>query len=97
MDTHHDIHHSADLARIALTPQEEERFQKELLGILEFVATLNEVDTSNVEPLNGGTITVNKMRKDTPFEQTDIKKDHALISAAPEQRDGWIKVKPVFE
>lgn len=97
MAANHDIRHSADLARITLTPQEEERFQKELLGILDFVASLGEVDTSGVEPLNGGTITVNRMRKDAPLEQEDKEAHHSLIAAAPEHKDGWIKVKPVFE
>lgn len=96
MASGHDIHHIADLARITLTPQEEERFQRELLGILEFITTLDETDTSAVEPLSGGTITTNRMRADAPSDPPHREKNHALITAAPEKKEGWIKVKSVF-
>ena len=41
----------ARLARIAITDHEAERLEAELSGILDWVAQLDELDTSNVEPM----------------------------------------------
>jgi len=90
-----DVQHIARLARIELTPDEEQKFEKELSAILEFVAKLNEVDTSRVEPLTGGTELTNVMREDKPG--TPYPKPDSLIDAAPRKRDGYVEVEAVFE
>jgi aspartyl-tRNA(Asn)/glutamyl-tRNA(Gln) amidotransferase subunit C len=41
----------ADLANLKLTDAEVARFQADLDGILEHIGKLNEIDTSNVEPM----------------------------------------------
>jgi aspartyl-tRNA(Asn)/glutamyl-tRNA(Gln) amidotransferase subunit C len=41
----------ARLARIKVTSDEAKSLEKELTGILDWVAMLNEVDTANVEPM----------------------------------------------
>ena len=41
----------ASLARIAVTPEEAVGLQKELSGILDWVAQLDEVHTAGVEPM----------------------------------------------
>lgn len=46
-----DVRHVAALARLTLTPEEVERFTKDLSGIFTLIHTLSEVDTSNVEPI----------------------------------------------
>lgn len=92
-----DVQHIAHLARIELTPHEEQKFEKELSAILEFVEKLNEVDTKNVEPLTGGTILTSRVRAD---EQTDTDlegKSAELLEAVPEKNEKWVKVKAVFE
>ena len=45
-----DVEHIAKLARLKLSEQEIERYQRELSAILEYVDQLNELDTDNVEP-----------------------------------------------
>ena len=94
--TQQDVEHIAHLARIELTAEEKKMFETELSGILSFVETLNELDTSNVEPVNGGTMLEDVMRDD---EQSDVYMEGMsarLVEAAPEKKDNFIKVKSVF-
>lgn len=44
------VRHVATLARLALSPQEEERTRQQLSAILHAMEALSEVDTQNVEP-----------------------------------------------
>ena len=44
------VRHVATLARLALTPEEEERMRVQLSAILDAVETLSAVDTSGVPP-----------------------------------------------
>ena len=45
----------ANLARLELTPEEEEeQFTSQLNGILDYFEQLSELDTSNVEPTTPG-------------------------------------------
>ncbi|MET0667365.1 MAG: Asp-tRNA(Asn)/Glu-tRNA(Gln) amidotransferase subunit GatC, partial [Methyloceanibacter sp.] len=54
----------ARLARIAITDQEAERLEAELSGILGWVAQLDELDTSNVEPMTRVAAMTIKQRDD---------------------------------
>ena len=45
-----DVKYVTHLARLALTPEEEENFQAQLGNILGYIAKLNELDVANVEP-----------------------------------------------
>jgi aspartyl-tRNA(Asn)/glutamyl-tRNA(Gln) amidotransferase subunit C len=49
--TAEDVERVADLARLKLAPDEVPRMQKDLNAILDYVAELNEIDTSAVAPL----------------------------------------------
>lgn len=91
-----DVEHIARLARIELTEEEKEKFEKDLSGILEFVAKLNEADTSAVEPLTGGTMLENVMRDDTEQGTGDKERGTELVDAAPKKRGGHIEVEAVF-
>ena len=48
--TREQVRHVAALARLELSPQEEERIARELEAILGYVDKLNELDVANVEP-----------------------------------------------
>ena len=97
MITKKDVEHNASLARIELTVGEEKKFEKELSAILDFVEKLNEVDTQKVEPMAGGKNLQNIWREDEQIDKTLENKPVELVDAAPEKKDGWIKVKAVFE
>jgi aspartyl-tRNA(Asn)/glutamyl-tRNA(Gln) amidotransferase subunit C len=49
--TEKDVEHVADLANLELTEQERGRMLKDLNSILEYIDRLNELDTSNIEPM----------------------------------------------
>jgi aspartyl-tRNA(Asn)/glutamyl-tRNA(Gln) amidotransferase subunit C len=49
--TEKDVAYVADLANLELTPDESTRMVADLNSILDHIGKLNELDTSNVEPL----------------------------------------------
>ncbi len=89
-----ELEHLAKLARIELDPQEEEKLLKDLHSIMGHFQVLQELDTTNVAPMTGGTDLVNSLRDDTERENTN---QGAGIDAFPESKDGSLKVPPVFE
>jgi len=50
--TLNDVEKIAELARLRITDQEKNKFTEQLNIILEYMNKLNEVDTTNVEPLS---------------------------------------------
>ncbi len=97
MITKEDVQHIARLARIELTKEEEDRFGHELSAILQFVEQLNEVDTTGIEPMTGGTHLEQIARADTQ-DQTDLEHRAAsLIEQVPERKDRLIRVRSVFK
>ncbi len=83
----------AHLARLKLTEEEVELFQKQLGDILEFVNKLNEVNTEGVEPFILFSEST-PMREDEPEPSLDREK--ALMNA-PEREDGFFVVPRVVE
>ena len=51
MVSEQDVSYVADLAHLELTPEERARMLKDLNSILAYVERLNQLDTSNVEPM----------------------------------------------
>ena len=51
MVTEQDVSHVADLAHLELTEEERRRMLKDLNSILGYIERLNQLDTSNVEPM----------------------------------------------
>ena len=86
------IEHLAKLSRLELTPQEKEKILGDLLKILAHFEDLQKLDTSNVEPMAGGTQLKNKFREDAATETNR----GAGTDAFPESKDGFLKIPPVF-
>ena len=89
MITIKDVEHVAKLARLELTEEEKEKFTKQLGDVLKHVDAMNEVDTSNVEPMAHAIDFVNVMRED------EVKQDFTreeMLKNAPEEEDGFFKV-----
>ena len=89
-----DIKYFAKLARIKLTPAEEDKFSKDIEQVLDHFKELQELDMSEVEPMTGGTELRNVLREDEP--------EAGYISASgaehfPEKKDDFLKVPKVFE
>ncbi len=60
------VKHVAHLARLAITDQEAEKFQKQLDAIVTFAEQLNELDTTDVKPTTHVLTMKNVMREDVP-------------------------------
>ncbi len=87
------LKHLAELARIELKPEEEEKLLCDLSRILDYFRELQGLDTSAVEPMTGGTTLKNVFREDDERENTNRE---AGVEAFPETKDGFLKVPPVF-
>ena len=90
-----EIHNLAELARIGVSEVEAKQLKHDLGKILDHVAELREVDTEGVVPMAGGTALENVLRVDDSNE-TLVSKESS-IAAFPEERNGFLKVPPVFE
>jgi aspartyl-tRNA(Asn)/glutamyl-tRNA(Gln) amidotransferase subunit C len=84
----------AHLARLSITEDEAARLEKELSGILDWVAQLDEIDTSQVEPMTRVAAMKMKMRKD---EITDGFCAENILKNAPEADDGYFVVPKIVE
>ncbi|OKS85504.1 Asp-tRNA(Asn)/Glu-tRNA(Gln) amidotransferase subunit GatC [Mucilaginibacter polytrichastri] len=84
----------AHLARLEVNAEEKEQLMADMSRILSFMDKLNEVDTSNVEPLVYMTDEVNTFREDVIKEV--ITHEEALQNA-PEHDENYFMIPKVIE
>jgi aspartyl-tRNA(Asn)/glutamyl-tRNA(Gln) amidotransferase subunit C len=89
-----DVEHVARLARLALSPDEMERFRHQLGLILEHAEKVSEVAADEVEPTSHPVPRSNVSRPDQP--RPSLSQDEAL-AGAPEVEDGRFKVPRIVE
>lgn len=87
----------AELARVEISSEKEEKLLSDLKNILGHFSELKEVDTAGIDPMNGGTNLFNIIRDDEIIEKDLQKKADNLINAFPEKEDRFLKVPGVFE
>jgi aspartyl-tRNA(Asn)/glutamyl-tRNA(Gln) amidotransferase subunit C len=95
--TEKDVRYVADLAHLELTEEEVQKFLPQLDSILQYVEKLNELDTSEIEPMAQVTYPASQnpaLRPDEP--RKTFTQDEALANA-PEQGAGSFKVPRVIE
>jgi aspartyl-tRNA(Asn)/glutamyl-tRNA(Gln) amidotransferase subunit C len=90
------LDHVANLARLALTPEEKARFSAQIGDVLVYIAQLKEVDVSGVEPTAHAFPIFNVWGEDEPDEKKRLSVELALKNA-PAQRDNMIAVPKVVE
>lgn len=91
-----EVEHIAKLARLDLTEQEIEKMQKDLSSVLDYFKLLNKVKTPKKITENISLIRANKgIRKDKIVEKSASLANN-LIEAAPDKKDGYIKVKSIL-
>lgn len=88
-----DVEHVAALARLQFTDAEKEKLTHHLNEILAYVEKLNELDTTNVEPLSHVVEPGNIFREDTirpsyPREE--------MLKNAPDKTEKFFKVPKVI-
>ena len=93
-DSEFDIKYVANLARIALTPEEEARLGSQLGDILGYVKKLEELDISDVEPMAHAVPLDNVLRADEV--QPSITNEDALANA-PKKANGLFVVPKIVE
>ena len=84
----------AKLARIAVEDEALPALAEEFNAVLGFIEQLNEVDVENVEPMTSVTPMRLKRREDVV---TDGNQQAAVLSNAPDAREGFFAVPKVVE
>jgi aspartyl-tRNA(Asn)/glutamyl-tRNA(Gln) amidotransferase subunit C len=81
------------LARLELTPTEEEQFTTQLGSILDYVEQLNAVDVTDVPPTTRAIDVSNVTREDNlqPYPERE-----AILNSAPEQEGDFFKVPKIL-
>jgi len=98
-----EVKHIAKLARISLSENEVGKFVGELSSILDYVAMMNEVDTTGVLPAGfylkevlAKKGEISQIRKDQAVSQSEEVVEE-MLAQAPAEKDRFLKVKRVFK
>ncbi len=89
-----EVRHIAYLARLRLTPEEEETYRQQLSAILDYAGRLAQVDTSAIPP----TATVLPLTAPLRPDETRpcLPREKALANA-PAAEEGMFRVPPVLD
>lgn len=88
-----DIKKLADLAKIDITAEEEEKYLKDINNILGHVSMVSEADTSDIEKTFKF---VNSLRVDV-LEEKDFDKDTIFANVPQKSKDNYVKVAKVLK
>jgi aspartyl-tRNA(Asn)/glutamyl-tRNA(Gln) amidotransferase subunit C len=89
-----EVQHIARLARLELSEAQQSTYREQLSAILDYIAKLGELDTADVPPTAGGSLTGIPLRADEPRPGLSIED---LLRNAPQAEDDQFKIPPVFE
>ncbi len=93
MVTKEEVLKIAKLSRLEIQGPELEKFTGQMNQILEFIANLNQLDTSGIEPTSHAHAIATAFREDIAVES----KVHELaLESAPEAEDHFFKVPKVI-
>lgn len=88
------INYVAALAKLDLSSEEKESAKKDLSSILEYMDTMNELDTDHIEPMSHVFPIRNVFREDVVVNEPNR---DILLSNAPKQKDGCFMVPKTVE
>lgn len=88
------IEYLEELSRLELNNDEKKIIKKDLGDILDYVDTLNEIDTENIEGVSHPFTFTNAFREDEVIN-TDNRED--ILKNAPDKKDGAFKVPKTVE
>ena len=89
-----EVRHIADLARLKLSAEEEQRYADQLSAVLDYAARLREVDTAHISPTSSVLPFDAPLRQDNPRPCPPRAR---ILANAPEQEDGMFRVPPVLD
>ncbi|MGN0480248.1 MAG: Asp-tRNA(Asn)/Glu-tRNA(Gln) amidotransferase subunit GatC [Lachnospiraceae bacterium] len=81
------------LAKLSLSDEEKEQAKKDMTNMLNYIDTLNELDTDGVEPMSHVFPVNNVFREDVVTNGDD--RDN-IVANAPEEKDGSFMVPKTF-
>ncbi len=87
------VENVAFLSRLKLTENEIEKMQQDMSAILDFIETINELDTTGIEPTSHVLDLKNVFRED---EVGECMPNEEIMELAPESSDGSIVVPKVI-
>ncbi|HEY6394867.1 MAG TPA: Asp-tRNA(Asn)/Glu-tRNA(Gln) amidotransferase subunit GatC [Candidatus Binataceae bacterium] len=88
------VRHVAQLARLELSAEDEERLSHDMSEMLAYVDKLNELNTDNIEPTAQVGESGTPMRED---EVTNRPAAEAMLANAPARERGYFKVPKIIE
>ncbi len=88
-----EVEHIAKLARLELTEKEVEKMQKDLSEILDYFDLLKKASKVKVQPASAEGYGAARKDEVLPRDASSAEK---LIAAAPDKKDGYIKVKAIM-
>ncbi|MEW6008431.1 MAG: Asp-tRNA(Asn)/Glu-tRNA(Gln) amidotransferase subunit GatC [Candidatus Omnitrophota bacterium] len=94
MFTKKDLEKLATLARIELSPDELNKYSKELASILEYIEKLKELDVTLTEPTTHVMHLANVFRKDEIKPSIDIEE---VLKHAPQRKGTFFKVPKIID
>lgn len=83
----------AHLARLDLTPEDEQKLPEQLSAILDYVEQLSELDTENVAPTTRAIDVSNITRADSQKTYGDRQ---LLLDNAPDREDDYFRVPKIL-
>lgn len=91
--TKDDVMYVANLARLNLDESSVEKFADQMAKILDYVDTLNQVDTTGVPPMASALALKNAFREDENRTPQDLER---ALANAPQKEDGLFIVPKVI-
>jgi len=88
------VQHVAHLARLALTPAEEERFTEQLGSILAYVEQLSQLDTTGIDPVMSERSLTESLR---PDQSRPWPSREDLMGNAPDRAGDFFKVPKILQ
>lgn len=92
--TEETVQYVAALAKLTVSEEEKEKVAVDLERILDYIGTMNELDTDGIEPMSHVLPIKNVFREDVVVN-TDNRKE--LLENAPKQKDGCFAVPKTVE
>ena len=82
------------LAKLELSDEEKEQAKKDMANMLDYIDTLNELDTSGVEPMSH-VFPVNNVFREDVVNNGDDREE--ILANAPEAKEGAFVVPKTFD
>jgi aspartyl-tRNA(Asn)/glutamyl-tRNA(Gln) amidotransferase subunit C len=89
-----EVNHIADLARLALSPEEKERYRQQLSAILDYAARLLSLETEDIPPTSSVLPARSVLRPDRPRPGLSLEE---VLRNAPQTEQDQFRVPPVLE